>query len=164
MPGASFEDRLKRLAGAVPDRTPAPAVAAANPAPSRAETAPRTALQRFDDGIALVRKAGQRPSESFLLRELAGKGVPIAPLCFWPPANVFLWGVMVLLIILGGTLSMTEWLFLSLDDERLNPEWFAAFRFGYAGVIVLSSVLAAIFAWLQRRIARRADLPDWSEV
>jgi hypothetical protein len=163
MRGASFEDRLQRMTAGVRGGTPAQ-VAPALPLTPEFAAPERTALERYDDAIALVVRAGQTPSRSMLLRSLAQMGVPISPLCYWPPANLFLWGVMVLLIILGGTLSLTEWMFMALDADQMNPEWYAAFRFAYAGLIVLSSLMAAVFTWRQKLIAYRASLPDWSEV
>ena len=158
MRGSTFEDRLQRMTGTTAPAGPAPA------APMVPATRGRSALTRYDEALALVVQAGHAPSRSLVLRWIASLGVPISPLNYWPAANLFLWAVMLLLIIFGGALSLTEWMFMALDEDRINPEWYAAFRFAYAGVIVASCIMGAIFTFRLRRIANRADLPDWAEV
>jgi hypothetical protein len=164
MPSATFEQRLKRLtAEAEPRPAPAPKLGPSWPR-SRPSQPDRSALQRFDDGLARIPAAGLRPERMMWLRLLARAGLPVAPWPYWSAMSLLAVFTLFPILFFGGMLRLIDVIDVANKIDLHSRPIDALRWFGLPGIVTATLLLAPLAVLRQRRLARRANLPDWAQV
>jgi hypothetical protein len=164
MPSATFEARLKRLtADAASGAAPSPGSGSVQ-VNAGAHRISRSALDRFDAGLALIRAARLRAERMFWLRLLARMGVPVAPWPYWSAVPLLAVFVLFPILFFGAMLRLIDVIETANKIELHSPPIDLLRWFGMNGVIAATLLLAPVAVWRNRRVARRAGLPDWSRV
>ena len=157
MSNSDFEDRLARLRQSHGQR-------AAPGQPRNPFGAPaRNYRERLDRALAFAAAAGISRKDCFppAMQALSALGLPVRPLHFKSPPSLFLSGLLLGLIVFGGSLSLFTFGLLPAPDRGPVA---GLISLGWPGVIAVALGIGIAFSTIIRGKAARAGLPRWEDL